>query len=113
MCTYDECRRDTDCPTGQACFCAETFGGYLGNGATHPNTCIPANCRLDSDCGSNGYCSPSAGPCGSSSGFYCHTSKDTCVDPAQDCASCGAMGDACVYAPMVGAFTCGNAVCSG
>jgi hypothetical protein len=109
MCTFDECLTDSDCP-GQACSCASDY--YGGNGL-HANQCVPANCHVDSDCGPNGYCSPSVGYCGTYGGFYCHTKKDTCVDPTKDCADCTTFGNACQYSPAAGGFTCGSAVCNG
>jgi hypothetical protein len=87
LCTYDTCRGDTDCPTGDLCAChGSPYTGHDGN------TCIAGNCRVDSDCGSGGYCSPSHGTtgCGGLSGYYCHTAADTCLDDT-DCT--GASGD--------------------
>jgi hypothetical protein len=72
---------------------------------------VPANCRLDSDCGAGGYCSPSRGTCGTFQGFYCHTPADSCVDPTVDCAGCGQ--NACTYSPATAAFACGSSVCLG
>jgi hypothetical protein len=56
-CTYDQCFQDTDCDAGGACLCRPpNFGGP----PPVPNECVPAgNCRVDSDCGPGGYCSPS------------------------------------------------------
>jgi hypothetical protein len=45
------------------------------------------NCRVDTDCGAQGYCSPSSGTsiCGDSlAGYYCHTASDECIDDS-DC----------------------------
>jgi hypothetical protein len=79
-CRYDACATDTDCPTGQLCAChGSAYAGGDGN------TCVQGNCRVDSDCGATGYCSPSAGGgCGGLSGYYCHTANDTCVNDS-DC----------------------------
>jgi hypothetical protein len=44
---------------------------------------MSGNCRVDSDC-AGGYCSPSPGLCGTATGYYCHTAKDTCVNDS-DC----------------------------
>jgi hypothetical protein len=107
QCRRDQCLVDSDCPSGTLCLCGADAGG---GDIIRSNVCIPANCRLDSDCGANEYCSPSRGYCGAVSGFYCHSSRDTCVDVTTDCA-CG--GNACVYAPTVGHFVCGTNVCMG
>jgi hypothetical protein len=83
FCSYDQCAKDADCPAGQLCVChgsAFTFGGG--------NTCLMSNCRIDSDCGANGYCSPSHGTngCGGVTGYYCRTAHDLCVEDS-DCGS--------------------------
>ena len=51
-----------------------------------PNTCVPAQCRVNSDCGKGGDLLPSgAGPCyGGVTGYYCHSAADTCTTDA-DC----------------------------
>jgi hypothetical protein len=109
-CSFDQCLTDADCANGGACGCSSDY--YGGNIAYHPNICVPANCHVDADCGAGGFCSPSRGRCGTFTGFYCHTSADTCVDPTADCAGCSNT-NACVYAPTVGAFVCGLSVCNG
>ena len=88
-CTYDACANDGNCPTGQLCAChGSAYVGRVGN------TCFASNCRVDADCGSSGYCSPSQATqsCGQSSlaGYYCHTREDACVNDG-DCAEgiCG------------------------
>jgi hypothetical protein len=107
QCTYDDCLVDSDCPNNAACVCNGTFYGGLGYAGNH---CIPGQCRLDSDCGPGGYCSPSIGRCGSYQGYYCHTARDICVDSTKDCAGCG---NSCTYMPTVGAFVCATDVCGG
>jgi hypothetical protein len=109
-CSFDQCLTDSDCANGGVCGCSSDY--YGGNIAYHPNVCVPAQCHVDADCGAAGYCSPSRGYCGSYTGFYCHGSADTCVDPTADCAGCPGAG-ACVYAPTVGAFVCGLSACNG
>ncbi len=95
--------RDTDCPTGETCAChgsPYTFG--------EGNTCLASNCRVDSDCGSGGYCSPAynTGSCGSLLGYFCHTPKDQCVDDS-DCGIDGGGGlQVCTYASSVGIWQC-------
>ncbi len=54
-CSYDACFVDSDCEGGVPCACRASAAN-LG-----PNECLAgSNCRVDADCGPNGYCSPSA-----------------------------------------------------
>jgi hypothetical protein len=48
------------------------------------NQCKKGNCRLDSDCGQGGYCSPAIDTCGAVLGYYCHSASDECVND-EDC----------------------------
>jgi hypothetical protein len=107
-CAIDACLTDSDCPSGQACGCSTQFGGN----AIHTNACIPAECRVNTDCGSGGICSPAQiGYCGSLSGYYCHSTADTCTTAA-DC--CDRSTPACEYEPTLGHFACqANSVCGG
>jgi hypothetical protein len=91
--------RDGDCATGQACAChGAPYMGGIGN------TCVPGNCRVDSDCGPRGYCSPSFGPgCGGIGGYYCHTIADQCIDDS-DCIEAGR--DVCVYVTPANDWEC-------
>jgi hypothetical protein len=53
-CSYDACHSDSDCPDNRPCDCRSS--------GTSPasNACLTGgNCRVDSDCGAGGYCSPS------------------------------------------------------
>jgi hypothetical protein len=80
-CTYDMCQMDTDCLKGELCVChGSAYTDNVGN------TCMPGDCRIDSDCGPDGFCSPTHGTsgCGAVTGYYCHTAKDTCVNDS-DC----------------------------
>ena len=106
-CSFDQCLTDADCGTG-VCACASDY--YGGNGAYHPNVCVPATCHVDADCGVGGFCSPTHGYCGTFGSFHCHGKADSCVDATKDCANCG---NACVYDPTVGAFICGMEGCAG
>jgi hypothetical protein len=101
MCTYDACQHDADCKPGQACACHDT--AKAGNGG---NACVAGNCRVDSDCGAGGYCSPSGDmSCVASvGGYYCHTPNDLCIDDA-DCAS-GGFGAQCSYSTTHGRWEC-------
>jgi hypothetical protein len=103
-CTYDLCSGDSDCPSNQTCACHDS--PYWNAGSQ----CFPGNCRVDSDCGPGGECSPSYDL--TLVGFYCHTPQDDCVNdadcPAQiDCSS-GPMagGPKCVYFDSAGRWQC-------
>lgn len=102
-CSYDECRSDDQC--GQnVCECE----GAFHNDA---NRCLKTgNCRLDSDCGAGGFCSPTLGDCGNYEkyvGYFCHTAKDECVDDA-DCD-----GGYCAYNQPAGMWKCSYNQCAG
>jgi len=90
-CSYDTCAHDTDCATGHLCAC---HGGAYTNGG---NSSVAGNCRIDSDCGAKGYCSPSraVGGCGGLGGYYCHTAMDACINDS-DCPS-GGGPEVCAY----------------
>jgi len=109
ICTYDTCYADGDCTMG-ACVCA---GGVLGNAGA--NVCLMGNCRVDADCGANGYCSPTydtmCGPYSGFRGFYCHTPRDACIDDA-DCVM-GTMMGYCAFQPTVGSWACSYSFCAG
>lgn len=111
-CTYDECVTDGDCASGTLCDC-RTPGKGLAPG---PNRCLTAGCRLDSDCGAGGYCSPTLDPsCGAftgRTGWYCHTASDTCTND-RECPMDGGAGAYCGYHPEVGHWQCGYTVCAG
>lgn len=114
-CSYDTCSSDSDCNTGGPCACR--LSSRVGRGA---NTCLPGNCRTDSDCAS-GYCSPSLDfQCGSYSGvtgYYCRTAQDECVEDA-DCTGTTDAGlptgpGFCAYSREVGRWTCSHSFCAG
>jgi hypothetical protein len=97
----DQCLTDGDCPTGMACACSNELSGV----GAPANTCLAAQCRVDADCGSHYACSPSgSGHCGSVTGLFCHSLRDTCTTNA-DCCSESSAG-ACVYQPALGFFAC-------
>jgi len=106
-CTYDACASDGDCPSGQLCACHGSAFLY-GEG----NECMPGDCRVDSDCGPGGYCSPSqsTGGCGGLAGYYCHTAGDQCVDDS-DCPMPDAQPavPACMYSSAAGYWQCAAA----
>ena len=100
-CAYDACQHDTDCPTNELCVC---HGSAFATG--DGNTCMPGNCRVDSDCGANGYCSPdhgAGGGCGSVTGYYCHTTSDQCVNDS-DCSGQGQ--DVCAWSDTAKRWEC-------
>jgi hypothetical protein len=108
-CTYDTCFADTDCPSSEPCNCDVTYA----------DTCLPANCKVDSDCAC-GFCSPSANTTACEPtpefgneivGFYCHTPQDDCTNDDQ-CEGIGSPG-ICAWQPMVGKWTCVSAPCAG
>ena len=81
-CAYDECQSDSDCGMGMLCVCHDS--AYAAGAG---NTCMVGNCRVDTDCDPGGYCSPVHGidtNCGNVAGYYCHTSRDECIDDS-DC----------------------------
>jgi hypothetical protein len=64
---------------------------------------VTGNCRVDADCGAEGYCSPSplTAICGDSlAGYYCHTAPDLCIDDS-DCS-----GEGCVYSTTNSRWEC-------
>jgi hypothetical protein len=97
------CTVDSDCSAAADGVCA--CSGQVPGG----NTCVYGNCRVDSDCGDGGFCSPSVSTgcnypaCG---GYFCHTCADQCVDDS-DCPesyACGYGAGAwvCIPPPMTG-----------
>jgi hypothetical protein len=124
-CSYDRCFDDSECSKGTICNCRES------NTSFDENACYPAGaCRLDSDCGPNGYCSPSLinavcacwgpapqrhqqsgmcfvnglpAPCETDvcgHGYFCHTKSDICVDDS-DC-----VGGTCNYNMFEARWSC-------
>jgi hypothetical protein len=108
-CSYDECSNDSECPGNAPCACRSSAAASAAN-----TCATAGDCHIDADCGPRGYCSPSqvgsvcacwsesacqpgegscyvngvqvpcvcSGSCGH--GYFCHTSKDSCVDDT-DC----------------------------
>ncbi|MFO0578484.1 MAG: hypothetical protein U1A78_31145 [Polyangia bacterium] len=111
ICTYDTCFDDSPCG-GKVCECraAATMA------STSTNHCLAeGNCRTDGDCGPGGYCSPSFGSCGAYFGviaYYCHTSKDDCIDDA-DCTTDGGLPGYCAYNPATSTWQCSTSLCAG
>jgi hypothetical protein len=85
-CFYDECSTDADCPTGTLCQC-----GKPGETIATVNRCVPADCRVDADCGAH-LCTPTSIACGESTvAYHCTTGNDACVPEV------GESGDVCVF----------------
>jgi hypothetical protein len=98
-CSYDACFTDSDCPAPEPCGCRASATDSA------PNTCLAGSeCRVDADCGSGGYCSPSMGPYSGSCGiaYFCHTAVDTCLDDS-DCD-----GGLCRYDTTAGHWACAD-----
>ena len=103
-CSYDTCFSDSDCPDNQPCECRDSASSFV------PNFCVTgSNCRVDADCGPNGFCSPSVigsitcgyDPAVIASGYFCHKEQDSCVDDS-DCDS----SSICAYSPQSNHWTC-------
>lgn len=118
-CSYDACFSDSDCPGNQPCECRHSAS------STGTNSCVSGgNCRIDAECGSDGFCSPSlvgdnpchcynAASCGPDGcadscghGYFCHTAQDSCLDDS-DCS--GAIG--CNYDQLDKRWTCNVLAC--
>jgi hypothetical protein len=116
-CSYDTCFSDSDCPNNLVCECRQSASSSVAN------VCMAdGDCRVDSDCGPGGFCSPSlAGSdcvclqCTSSAcsdttscghGYFCHTQQDTCVNDS-DC-----NGATCVYDMSSKRWGCSSLSCA-
>ncbi|MEO8874954.1 MAG: hypothetical protein ABI461_05140, partial [Polyangiaceae bacterium] len=109
-CTYDECATAGDCATGSSCGCGDVTSGSF-------NACVPSNCRVDTDCGATGFCSPTLGGCGTYggeyAGVYCHTANDECTNDS-DCSGGGTGGRGfCGFTIESGKWTCQYTQCAG
>jgi hypothetical protein len=108
-CSYDTCSSDSDCPVNEPCRCRPSAADNA------PNYCVArSNCRIDSDCGPGGFCSPSLlgidgsvysdASSGSGSvvfGYFCHTPRDLCLNNS-DCDA-----SICVIDEGCGGIACG------
>lgn len=117
-CSYDTCFQDSECTNGGVCICRTSATDTSANHCVG-NSMNAGTCRVDSDCGAKGWCSPSADSCGpgyGTKGFYCHTSSDTCLDDA-DCKDGGGSGGGglgyCMFDPMVKHWQCSYSLCAG
>lgn len=105
-CTYDACYEDKDCGD-RVCECQqEGVRGYY---------CKGGNCSVDSDCGTDGFCSPTYGmACGAFTGvigYYCHTKADECTD-SDECVK-GKEHGYCAFDPDAKHWRCGYGHCVG
>lgn len=99
QCSYDECLVDSDCAGNVPCDCRASAS------SSAPNVCgTGSNCRVNGDCGSCGWCSPSEAPTafcfGRNTTYFCHTPSDTCFDDT-DCGS-----GSCNLDPMTHHWAC-------
>ena len=83
------CTADADCGTDKLCLC--------GQGA-RANTCVPGNCRADSDCAGSYRCET-----------YCRSAKDACHDNSE-CKAPEHMIAICMYLEETHAWGCKNMV---
>jgi hypothetical protein len=102
-CSYDQCFTDSDCPAMEPCDCRPSATSSVANvcfGGSH--------CRIDSDCGPGGYCSPSEGYGAFNCyvAYFCHTPADTCVNDT-DCDS-----GKCQYDSTAAHWRCGGPMCA-
>ena len=80
-CTYDECSSDADCTSNVPCACRASDSDWTAN------TCATqSNCRIDTDCGPGGYCSPSmvGSVCQCASQAFCQPGEGGCYETAPD-----------------------------
>jgi hypothetical protein len=111
-CDYDMCFTSSDCASGKSCGCGDLT-------SESANVCVPSNCSVDTDCGPEGYCSPTldetCGPYGGEyAGVYCHTPQDECFNDS-DCGADGASfgSSYCVYFLETGKWACHTGQCAG
>ena len=98
FCSYDECASDSDCPGNIPCACRQAASDSA------PNTCATAsNCRVDTDCGAGGFCSPSL------IGSACECiSESFCTPGEASCSETDANGVMTVQVPCSCSGNCGR-----
>jgi hypothetical protein len=110
MCSYDQCFSDSDCAVAVLLAesshvpCACRYPSIYGA----PNLCLTlSNCAVDSDCGREGFCSPSSvSSIGEPAfGYFCHTPSDLCIDDT-DCNLGGNTTSSCQYNVSNGHWFC-------
>lgn len=75
--TAPACDSAADCNDGEACFCANATFVQTTSGQNPANTCLPAQCKSETDCGSFA-CAVSVDGCRRYAGAFCHTAEDDC-----------------------------------
>ncbi len=112
-CSYDECYSDTDCPTGDLCLCRdaeEIIPDLSILAGTHKPTntvCAAApTCKIDNDCGSGGFCSPSYDPTTGKFTFQCHLPQDECTNDDDCLCPNDNTTDLCFFDPAKGHWGC-------
>jgi len=132
-CSYDQCFADSECEGGP-CLCRPS------SSSSAANQCFAGNCKVDSDCGHDGYCSPSlpcygcggycpsyTGPCPADSGDECSAGPCICSTGPNLCPTLGyychtpddscvndsdcAGGTQCLYNVVKQAWACLGAEC--
>lgn len=116
-CGFDQCVTDDDCKSNEVCACAGSLYGTMATaGANH---CVPANCHVDSDCGTCGFCSPSApygcGPGWGTAQYACHRPGDACYQDGDCGMGTGNLNTSpyCAWNPASGGWSCATGICSG
>lgn len=94
---HDACLTDADCAGAHGamgvCVCQSPQGEGCGVPAVTGNACVPANCRVDSDCTPCARCRAEQS-CGAITGYYCESTADECSSNT-DCGTgfCTFQGD--------------------
>jgi hypothetical protein len=118
ICTYDMCFDDSEC-SGGVCTCRVEISRAGRDIFPALNLCARAgNCRIDSDCGPEGWCSPHyEEDCFGDVfwvGWFCRTSNDECCNDVDcdeiDCPSsgCDPGRGKCDYVPNLGSWRCNH-----
>ena len=108
----DECLTDADCGTTNVCSCAGNTFEYAH--ATR-NICVPANCRVDTDCGAF-MCSPTnsdGGPFYGVQGYFCHTAADECGRDSDCAKTMNGQQGYCMFDHTVSHWICGYTFAAG
>jgi hypothetical protein len=76
-CSYDECYGDSDCPGNVPCACRSSASDSAANACA-----TASNCRVDTDCGPGGFCSPSlvGSACVCVSESFCKPGEGSCSE---------------------------------
>jgi len=97
VCSYDTCASDSDCPDNQPCVCRPSSTDSAAN------SCVTGgNCRVDTDCGPGGSCSPSQ------VNSFCFCPSTALCTPDDVCTACTSDGS-CTSVPCACGDSCGHA----